>query len=1239
MKRNAFMFLLFMLLGGWLAACGGGDEIDPASFQEAASETLGITIGYPEDWVSQSEGADLQLATSQQLFDDPENVDEGALFIITGFEQELARMMADSEIEADDAVALLDVFGTLLMEDDETVTVREASRAVQYNGRDAAVMTMEAENEQGETLYALLAAVPNEEVVIYIFAVTPAAQEETFQPLFEAMLNTIELSAPNLAAGADEEVAAAAEAAVETGPEPTLEPEPTAVPEPTATPEPEPTADPTAGFVAVSGEMLGVALRHPAGWVSRVNESSGDLEIASSEALLDNPETLEEGILVQVTSLPADLLAFLGEGETDVADPVAVLEIFTQLIAETEGEDETSFVVREAAAPATIAGYEAATAVYDVSSEELTGLVKFVAISDPDNDRAVLLFAGIPPASEADYLPLLDAMLGTVALSPPTGGDLLGSGGGDGGDDVVAGEPISQFAQTAVASSEYTPSDWSAAQATGQPDTAECGDRVTAWASSASDGTDWLEVTFAVPVYADSLLIYQTYNPDQVSLVELLTPEGEYVPVYEGTPSAAGDSCPYTLPIPLDGDILAAGARITVDQSQLGIGWNEIDAVEIVGVPAAESGGGAVSGSSRVGMVGGGTAVVADDVPRNPPAAGMAMFSNGNEVFDIALHGDLLYAATGGGLVAWDYAAGEPVAKWTTLDGLGHNVAQAVTVCPLPQERIVVGTRAGLSLYDPAGNTFENWSSENSGMSSDAGVYTLTCVPQMNALVIGYDLDGVEVYEANSDRWTYYEPFDDLESGFAEALAVKGNLEEIWVAHIGSVSRISHQTGAVTYYDDETGLDDLDTDDFEHFVEDIVVDNSGTVWFAQGGGLTRVDGDGAFTFFASDTISGWPFWSGTDDLTLGPDGTIWTNATLGGICQFDPASATCLTSFEDEAGMGDSFNNGITVDAAGQIFYGSEGDGVSYYDGAAWHHLQLEEKVLTNQFDAIAQGADGSIWIGGFDGGQKFFAYDVDGAWEDLGDHLTWEAISTFYPEAEGMWVGHSGGASFYNYETGAWTDLESAETPGEGINEGEVTAIARDSQGRLWFGTTGGVTVWDGETFTYLDLLTDTERSDERSPRWVYDILAEGDHVWVGGVSVLYRFDATDGSLPFTRWDEANGLPGFFPSVYALGLEQDGTVLVAVDGNLLRHDGADGFDEIYDAGFDIRMIAVDGEGVLALATDGGGLHLLLEGEWMTLTTADGLPANELDGENILIDYQETLWIAAGEGGLLQIAP
>lgn len=146
------------------------------------------------------------------------------------------------------------------------------------------------------------------------------------------------------------------------------------------------------------------------------------------------------------------------------------------------------------------------------------------------------------------------------------------------------GEEIAQWATGAAASSEWGSESWTAQQATGAPNTEECGDYGSAWASSGADTEEWIELTYDTPVYVTEINIYQTYNPDQVVKVELIGSTAGYHEVYRGVPEAV-DECPYVLSIPVDGaDYLAAGLRITIDQSVLGLGWNEIDAVELIGL-------------------------------------------------------------------------------------------------------------------------------------------------------------------------------------------------------------------------------------------------------------------------------------------------------------------------------------------------------------------------------------------------------------------------------------------------------------------------------------------------------------------------------------------------------------------------------------------------------------------------------------------------------------------------------
>ena len=210
----------------------------------------------------------------------------------------------------------------------------------------------------------------------------------------------------------------------------------------------------------------------------------------------------------------------------------------------------------------------------DAEGEAMNGQAVFVAVS-PTQHFTML---GVAPGKrwDGELAPLFSAVVSSVSFFEPTSAF-------DTEEQEEGGEVIRQWATSATASSEYSDPGWAAFQATGAPDTLECGDHTTAWASSGSDTVEWIEVTYDTPVLPTEVNIIQTYNPDQVLFVDLLDIEGEYHDIYLGEPRDKAE-CPYTLSIPVAGaDYRVVGVKITIDQSVLGT-WNEIDAVELVGV-------------------------------------------------------------------------------------------------------------------------------------------------------------------------------------------------------------------------------------------------------------------------------------------------------------------------------------------------------------------------------------------------------------------------------------------------------------------------------------------------------------------------------------------------------------------------------------------------------------------------------------------------------------------------------
>ena len=133
------------------------------------------------------------------------------------------------------------------------------------------------------------------------------------------------------------------------------------------------------------------------------------------------------------------------------------------------------------------------------------------------------------------------------------------------------------WAVSATASSQYSSTSWSAAQATGAPDTTACGDIITAWApSSSGTAPEWLQVSFGTPRQAVGVQIHETHNAPFIYQVDLIDSGGINHTVWSGVDST---TCPgwFVVNVPAT-SYLVTGARIYTQVA----GWEEIDAVGLL---------------------------------------------------------------------------------------------------------------------------------------------------------------------------------------------------------------------------------------------------------------------------------------------------------------------------------------------------------------------------------------------------------------------------------------------------------------------------------------------------------------------------------------------------------------------------------------------------------------------------------------------------------------------------------
>jgi hypothetical protein len=296
---------------------------------------------------------------------------------------------------------------------------------------------------------------------------------------------------------------------------------------------------------------IGFTMNYPAGWV--------ELPMAEGYALSADPNFDPDGAAppsqpaLIILGLPAEFATMMGSS-ADVLDTFA-----GEFGADAADAEEIM-----------VGGAEALRVSGAVPEDGYTADIVMIF-----GEYMLYIMVGAVPDGSGDFSATLTEMLDTVVLSEPTGTGMdFGMGGApsDNADvpmvngvritvdqsiteawneiDAVSligadvdGFEVTQWAISAEATSQYGDDSWSASQATGSPDTTECGDITTAWASATSTGYDTLTLTYGAPVAASMVEIYQTYNPGAIVLVELLPADGsEAITIFEGVDATT--ECP-----------------------------------------------------------------------------------------------------------------------------------------------------------------------------------------------------------------------------------------------------------------------------------------------------------------------------------------------------------------------------------------------------------------------------------------------------------------------------------------------------------------------------------------------------------------------------------------------------------------------------------------------------------------------------------------------------------------------
>ncbi len=217
------------------------------------------------------------------------------------------------------------------------------------------------------------------------------------------------------------------------------------------------------------------------------------------------------------------------------------------------------------------------------------------------------------------------------------------------------------------------------------------------------------------------------------------------------------------------------------------------------------------------------------------------------------------------------------------------------------------------------------------------------------------------------------------------------------------------------------------------------------------------------------------------------------------------------------------------------------------------------------------------------------------------------------------LWFGTDGGVS--KYDGKSFTHI----TEKEGLSRNNVFCIMEDKSGALWFGTElGGVSKYDGKNFTHYT------QKEGLTNGWVLDMAQDkSGNLWFGTGDGLYKYDGKN----FTRYTVKEGLSSNY--IRSLLEDQNGDLWFATgETGVTKYDGKSFTNFTKKEGLSsnlVGQILQDKSGNLWLSTGGGVCKY--DGKSFThFTIKEGLSSNFI--KNVLEDQNGDLWFATFDAGV-----
>ncbi len=295
------------------------------------------------------------------------------------------------------------------------------------------------------------------------------------------------------------------------------------------------------------------------------------------------------------------------------------------------------------------------------------------------------------------------------------------------------------------------------------------------------------------------------------------------------------------------------------------------------------------------------------------------------------------------------------------------------------------------------------------------------------------------------------------------------------------------------------------------------------------------------------------------DVLFEPDGRIWA-ASDRGLETSTPGAADGRTvehPFGERSDMLSGYVSRVFRDRSRTLWLGTE-HGLYRHDPFAkpirhhgLHEIPANQGQLLRRgpaVSALAEGPEGTVWVGSFEPGGLYRLDTASGRWDrsPLGDSVPNQHIWALLAEEQTLWIGLS-------------SSLCRAEWPSDQLRCEDLAAtsqaIVRDDQDRLWRSGHGALLrlessqEWTRYSYEAPDLAPEAAE--------ILHLLADEGGIWIGAWGgPLRRLDLAKGSFETWRRVDPSGWEQVSP-IFDLHRTGDGLLWLATGDGLSRFDPA----------------------------------------------------------------------------------